>query len=291
MSSETPQPACVWDRPAIKRRRPIPWEETQLYEMHKSRVREGRPNDLVLAISASSKTGVSGTGKTTAACALAEEFDILDADAWDAEQYGTTEVETLAYDILPDAETGAAMVLEEAQGTPSGTGLNKRRGMKEETLAAINGILANRDNRNTVIIVVQQLSMLDMSLIPLLDAWLMIRYEPSDRKGPLMTHHGVKDADYDLNGVDLKTPGKEDLEWPPLEHKESYHEMERKKQQSKQRQQPDSSPDIPRGALSQDERDDLICDLYENVGMSQSDIAERFDIQQPTVSKIVNGEK
>jgi hypothetical protein len=277
-----------WRRPDVRRRRPVEWEETQLYHIHKERVREGRPNDFVLAISASSKTGVSGTGKTTAACALAEEFDILDGQ-WDADRYGTTEVDELAYDILPEAEEGAAMLLEEAQGTPSGTGLNKRRGMKEETLGAINGILANRDNRNTVIIVVQQLSMLDMSLIPLLDAWLLIRYEPSDPQGPMMVHHGVEDADYDLNGVDLKTPGREELEWPPLEHKESYRTMERKKQSSKRRPVEDSEPSLPRGAMSKDERDELITELYEEDGVSQKQLSQAFDLAQPQISRIVNG--
>lgn len=277
-----------WHRPKIMNRRARDWEDTQLYNRWKKNVVKGRPNDFVIALSASSKTGVSGTGKTTAATALAEEFDITD-NPWDAEQYGTTEVDHLAYNILPEAEEGAALLQEEAQGTPSGTGLNKMRMMNEEAMGAINGILANRDNRNTVIIVVQQLSMLNSSLIPLLDAWLLIRHEPDDHRGPLMIHHEVHGEDYELKNDQIKTPAIEELEWPPLVDDANYRTMEKKKQQAKIRDAGDDRPNIPKGAMSKSQRDEKICALYENGDMTQGDLADIFDMEQGTISKIING--
>lgn len=281
----------AWEAPAIASQPAVSWEETKLYDRWKKRVVDGQPNDFVVVVSASSHTGVSGTGKTTAATSLAEEFD--HGDGFDAEERGTMNPSKFAYDILVNSPTGSSMVLEEAQGTPASTGLNKRRGMKSEVMDAINGILANRDNNYTIIIVVQQLSMLDVSLIPLIDAWLLIRYEPSDPQGPLMTHHKVYGEDYRLKNESLKTPAVEDLEWPPLAaDNENYRTMEKKKQEAKRRDGHDEDSQTSEGAFTKDDipkdlRDDIIREQYEGTDSTQSEIADIWGLTQQTVQRIV----
>jgi len=278
-----------WQPPGFETIPAVPWKETSLYDRWKKRVKEGTPNDFLIVISASSHTGVSGTGKTTAATSLAEEFDL---NGYDAEARATMNPSKFAYDILVDAEPGSAMILEEAQGTPASTGLNKRRGMKEESMAAINGILANRDNNYTIIVVVQQLSMLDVSLVPLVDAWLLIRHEPSDPTGPLMTHHEVYGQDYRLKSESLKTPALEDLTWPPVaQDNENYQAIERKKQEAKRRDGHEDS-DEGEGAFTRDDipkevRDDIIRSEYEHTDATQSELAEVWDLTQQTIQRLV----
>jgi len=290
-----PGPAS-YEFPSLHRPNPQGWEDTKLYKNWHKSVASGRPNDLVVAVSASSKTGVSGTGKTTCAISLAEEFDLTD-EGFDAEARGTTELSELAYDILPNAPEGSAIVLEEAQGTASGSGLNKRRGMKSETLDTINGILANRDNRYTLIIVVQQLSMLDTSLVPVIDAWLMIRHEPDDPMGPLAKHHEVYGEDYDLRHEDLKTPVKETLQWPELDPaNDNYAQMEVKKQRAKRRDGGDDGDDntsdqqaYTKQDLPADLRNDIIREHWEQSDdVTQKEVADRWDITQQRVQQIVN---
>jgi len=281
-----------WQEPEIASRPAIPWEETELYRRWERRVKDGKANDFVMAVSASSHTGVSGTGKTTAATSIAEEFDI--AQGYDAEKRGTANAKKFAYDILVNSPKGSAMVLEEAQGTPASTGLNKRRGMKKEVMAAINGILANRDNNYTIIIVVQQLNQLDSSLIPLLDAWLLIRYEPADPNGPLMTHHEVHGDDYRLKNDSLKTPAIEDLTWPELPAgNENYQIMEEKKQEAKRQDGHSSDQDEQNEVFKRDDipkevRDDIICEQYERTKATQGEIAEIWGLTQPHVQRITS---
>jgi hypothetical protein len=276
----------------MRQLQPRPWEQTDLFDRWARSVRDGRPNDFVIVISPSSKTGVSGTGKTTCAVSLAEEFDVTD-DGFDAEATGTTDISELAYDILVNAEEGSAIILDEAQGTPSGTGLNKRRGMKSETLDTVNSILANRDNRFTLIIVVQQLSMLDASMLPLIDAWLLITKEPDDPRGPQMTHHEIYGDDYELKADNLKTPAPENLTWPPMVSNYNYAIMERKKQAAKQRgggedgeeEQVYSKEDLPTKV-----RNEIIVEHYEETEATQEDIADRWDLTRQRVQQIISDE-
>lgn len=280
-----------WSRPSLESIPPKDWEDTKLYQRWQNRVKLGKPNDFVVVVSASSHTGVSGTGKTTASTSIAEEFDLTD-DGYDAEAHGTLDPSQFAYDILLNAPEGSALVLEEAQGTPASSGLNKRRGMKDESMHSINGILANRDMRYTVIIVVQQLQQLDISLIPVIDAWLLIRQEPSDRKGPLMTHHKVFAEDYQLKHKDIKTPALEDLEWPELAaDNPNYAAMERKKQEAKRHDGHETSDDGDGEIYSKADvpnriRDDIIGEMFWKGDMTQEAIAEYWDLTQPRVQQI-----
>jgi len=284
-----------WGRPGLRRIAPREWADTDLHRRWARSVRDGRPNDFVIVISPSSKTGVSGTGKTTLATCLAEEFDLTD-DGFDAEETGTTDISKLAYDILVNSDEGSAIILDEAQGTPSGTGLNKRRGMKSETLDTVNSILANRDNRYTLIIVVQQLSMLDASMLPLIDAWLLIKREPDDPLGPQAMHHEIYGDDYQLKSDNLKTPSPEVLTWPPLLDSYNYAVMERKKQAAKQKDSGDGEGGEEKQAYSKEDlpkdlRDEIIKEHWEQAeDVSQKEVAERWDLTQQMVGKIVNGE-
>lgn len=212
-----------------------PWERTVLHERWRRRVRDGKPNDMVIVISPSSKTGVSGTGKTTLGTTLAEELDVSDS-GFDAREQATLSVHDLAYQIIPGVEEGSAVLFDEAQGTPGEQGLHSKRSMLQSAIDTINSVLANRDKRLTVIMIFQQLSMAASDILPLIDAWLMIRYEPSDPRGPLAKHHLISVDDYDLRSPDIRTPVLEELTWPDLpDDNANYQILEQMKQEAKQR--------------------------------------------------------
>jgi hypothetical protein len=281
---------------AVKRSTDLDWPDTALFRRQRRRVDEPPANDFVVAITPSSHTGVSGTGKTTLATTLAKSFDVSE-DGFDAEEKATLDAGKLAYEVVPSVQPGSAVIFDEAQGAPGTDSVNSRRGMKSESLDAINGILANRDKRLTLILVGQQLAMLDKNLFPMIDAWLLIRKEPSDPTGPLVTHHKLYIEDYDLRSPDIKTPGVEDLRWGPLPADDpDYSVMERKKQRAKSRRSesdnenaddptalPDNVAEWPKS------KRDLALKMAWEAGASQPELASQVDLDQSTVSDIVNG--
>lgn len=236
------------------------FKETNLFKKWYAHTQVGEPNDFIIAITPSSKTSVSGTGKTTLSLSLAKRLD-TSTSGFDAEDKATLDAGELAYDLLPDIDTSSAVILDEAQGAPGTDSMNARRGMKQETIDAINAILANRDKRITLIIVGQQLGMLDVNLYPVIDSWLLIRKGADEPDGPVVSHYKLIVDDFDLKSPDIKTPFVEDLTWPKIPHgDQDYITMERKKQQAKKRSSGESEEDreLPKEdqmQLAQDYRD------------------------------------
>jgi hypothetical protein len=249
-------------------------DDTGLYQRHDERVVRPPANDFIVCISPSSKTGVSGTGKTTLATTLAKDFDVSEG-GFDAETKATLDAGELAYEVVPNVGAGSAVIFDEAQGAPGTDSVNSRRGMKTESMDAINGILANRDKRITLILVVQQLSMLDKSLLPMIDAWILIRKEPSQPNGPLATHHRITVEDYNLRSPQIRTPAIEDLTWRALPSDDpDYVAMERKKQAAK-RQRSDEDDNEPK-ELPKEHQIELAQE-YRNLGKSLIWIEENVD--------------
>jgi len=284
-----------WTRPPTDDPDPKSWKQTALFQRWKKRVATGRNNDMVIVLTPSSLTGVSGTGKTTAAVSLGKSFDLTD-DGFDGEEKTSLDAAEMAYEKLPNAESGSALVFDEAQGAPGTNSVNSRRGMKSSAIDAINGILANRDEGFTIIIVGQQLGMLDKNLYPMIDAWLLIRREPDMPDGPMMTHHRLHIDDYDLKSPKLTTPAVENLEWPRIPTNDpDYRALERKKQEAKQKgngydEDGDSEsdgPPIPESLsdMPVDYRDPIIEDLR-NRGVGREPLAEAADVSLQRISQI-----
>lgn len=255
---------------------PLDWENTTLYTKWAHRVKYGAPNDLIIAITPSSWTGVSGTGKTTAAVGIAKKCD-LSPDGFDAESQASLDASEMAYEVIPEVDEGAALIFDEAQGAPDSDSVNARRGMKQSSMDALNAMLANRDNRNTVIIIGQQLGMLDKNLYPMIDAWLLIRREPSDPNGPLMGHYELHIDDFDLSSPRTTTPKVEDLRWPRVPKDDpDYRCMEQKKQQAKRKSGgSDDGDDGP--VRTEKEWQAKVAQAYRDMGKSCRWIARNVD--------------
>ena len=136
------------------------FEDSYFYYRWKNQVLEPPSNDYVVAISASGKSTMSRTGKTTLTTVVAERLDQSE-DGFDADAKATLDAGELAYEIVPNVENKSAVCLDEAQGAAGTTGMDRRRGMKTEVIDSINAILNNGDKELTIIITAQHLPMLD----------------------------------------------------------------------------------------------------------------------------------
>jgi hypothetical protein len=211
-----------------------PFAQTQLYRDWYQQVVMPPENDYIIAISASSHTPVSGTGKTTQGAGIAKALD-RSPEGFDAETQATLNAETFANETIPEAPDRGSVLMDETQGTPGeGSGMNRMRAMSQSTMDAIGSLLANRDKNLTVVVVVQRLGMLFSDFFPLIDAWLLIKKAPGEVGGPLAMHHKVHVEDYPDAGGGMRTPGVEMLSWPAIEHGDpDYQALEAMKQEAK----------------------------------------------------------
>lgn len=249
------------------------FEDSYLHYRWANAVKKPPSNDFVIAISASGKSSMSRTGKTTLQTYLAEKTDLSDG-GFDAEKKATLDAGELAYDVVPDAENHSTVCIDEAQGAAGTTGMDARRGMKSEVIDSMNAILNNGDKQLTIIITAQHLPMLDKRLPPIVDAWLLIRHGPSSKDGPLAIHHDMNVEDYNFGSPQIKTPGYEDLQWPAVaDSNPNYQEFERMKQSAKKRYTEDDDGD---GELP-DEAQKQIAQEWRNAGMSMRWIEDNID--------------
>jgi hypothetical protein len=252
---------------------PMGFKDSYFYHRWYSQVVEPPSNDFVIAISASGKSTMSRTGKTTLETLIAQECDQSDG-GFDAEQKATLDAGELAYDVVPDVPNKSAVCLEEAQGAAGTTGIDARRGMKTEVIDSINAILNNGDKELTIIITAQHLPMLDKRLPPIVDAWLLIRHGPSSPNGPLGIHHGMLVEDYNFDSPKIKTPAYEDFSWPRVpESNENYKILEEKKVKAKQKysDEDEEDSDLP------DEAQREIAQEFRNMGQSARWIADNVE--------------
>jgi len=266
------------------------FDASDLYEQNE-RLTESSNNDQLIVISAGSRTPVSGTGKTTLALTLAKALDTSRSGFSSLDQ-ATFSLRDLAYNKLGAVEAGSALIYDEAQGTSSGTGLNSRRGMKTETLDAINGILNRRNKNLTVIIVFQQMRMADTNLHGLIDAWVLIRKGIEERMGPTATHYDVVSNDFEWGRQDPNTPAKEDLTWDALPSTDQdYARMEWMKERADRKSAADDEEvEEAQGLadLPKPQRDELIKFAYD--AETQDDIADGMEVTRQRVSQILNGD-
>lgn len=269
------------------------FEDSNLRARWSRAVEKGTANDYVICATASSKTGVSGTGKTTLQTDLAQKLD-LSKGGFDATEKASLDAGELAYDIMPSIENRSSLVWDEAQGAPGTVGLDARRSQKQEAIDAISAILANRDKSLTIIIGAQIFSMLDPRIYPIIDAWLLIRKQPDHPEGPIGTAHEVHVEDYNLKNAQVRTPAFEDFTWSRMPHDDpDYQELERLKQLAKTRNYTwgdDSEEDSEQRTpdISNEQRDHLIREQYEGTDLTQKDLAKVFDVSRKRISQIVN---
>lgn len=249
------------------------FKSSYFYHRWENQVLNPPSNDFVVAISASGKSSMSRTGKTTLETYLAEELDQTE-EGFDAKTNATLDAGELAYEIVPDVPNKSVVCLEEAQGSPGTTGMDARRGMKDEVIDSINAILNNGNKELTVLITAQHLPMLDKRLPPIVDAWLLIRHGPSSPDGPLGYHHGMLVEDYNFDSPGIKTPKYEAFTWPKIpKSNRNYSILEEKKEKAKRKYGGEDDEDQELAKDIQEE----IAQEFRNQGHSPRWIAENIN--------------
>lgn len=245
--------------------------ESQLYHDWYNRVATGPPNDYIIAISAHPGwTGVSGSGKTTFGLDMAKNWLDWSEGGFDAETQATLDPSVLKSDVYDETGELGVMIYDEAQGTPSTTGLNAKRAMKDESLNAINTIATRRKDRKTLILITQSLKSLVKDLYQFIDAWLLIVDDVNYRA----RHYRVQPDVFDLETRKTKTPGVEQLSWSRVpESDDDYQEMDRMKDNAIEGA---SGEDRADSSLPKDQQAELAQE-YRNAGKSARWVADNVD--------------
>jgi len=268
---------------------PGEFRETTLYHNWYSRVASGNPNDYTILITAHpGYTSTSGAGKTTLGAWLARQLHINGmAGQWSAQHHYTLDVEQFAYEVLPNADNGAAILGDEMQGTVANTNFNRMRTQKSEQLRALAAIAGDRKNRTTKILVFQTLSRINSYLLDFVDSWLLI----VDDSRYIANHYKMMPEDvFNMDGSSgIKTPRVESISWPELPSDDrEYRRMEALKNKANDGVSEfiDEDDDEPDKTIPKSVRDEKIKELHER-GVTQQKLAETFNISQPMVSNIV----
>lgn len=215
------------------------YKKTELYQLWKKRVKTGNPDDLVIAIAPSSRSGVSGVGKTTLAVVLAKTFDVSQ-EGFNAKNKATLNASKLDK-IYRETPNGSALIFDEAQGTMQSQGMDARRSMSQETMEAVRTIALNRNKNCTAIIASQSTRWLDQRMMDLVDALLLIQ-----KKG-VAKHYQYFREDLNFKNPQEYTPGLEKITWPKLpETDNDYRHLEKLKEEAKKKQRERKKKEIPK---------------------------------------------
>lgn len=265
---------AIDDRP---RQEKSAWEQSQLYELYNKRILSGNPDDLVVVIAPSSKTGVSGVGKTTFGLQLAKRMD-QSTGGFNAEEKATLSSQELAHSIYPDMESKSAAIFDEAQGTMQSSGMDSRRGMAQDNIDALRAVVLNRNNNCALIIITQSTRWIDSRMMETIDALLLIQ-----RKG-MAKHYQYYRDDLNFQGSSEYTPSIEKLHWQPLpSDDEDYQALEQMKEKAKERGGgEDSEPSNP-DEIKRQKKIEIAQNMRED-GMTIAKIAEVVDMSEGWVT-------
>jgi len=209
------------------------WGDSNLHDLWRRRVVES-DNDLVVCIAASSRSGISGTGKTTLAITLARRMDNSES-GFDARKRAALSSEKVANDLIPNTETGGSIIFDEAQGTLVSDGVDSRRGMASAVVNMTRAAAQYRVKQHTLIVVAQTTDWIDGRMMDMLDRLILIH-----ERGRATTYRHYRD-DLPRGGSKREyTPAVEECYWEPLPDDDpDYMAMEEMKARANKGEQAD----------------------------------------------------
>jgi len=190
-------------------------EQSELYGKWKERVIDD-DNDFIIAIAASSRTALSGTGKTTLGVTLAEKLD-RSPGGFDASEQASLDSEEVANDLIPELPPQSAIIFDEAQGTLSSDGVDARRGMASAVVDMARSAAQFRKRQHTLIIIAQSTDWLDSRMMDLIDRLVLIQEKnPHEEFARAVTFDHYRDDLPSNTTAKQYTPAIEDLYWEPV---------------------------------------------------------------------------
>jgi adenylate kinase family enzyme len=209
------------------------WDDTDLHDLWRRRVVES-DNDLVVAVAASSRSGISGTGKTTLAVQLARRMD-NSKSGFDATKRAALSSEKVANDLIPNTETGGSIIFDEAQGTLVSDGVDSRRGMASAVVDMTRAAAQYRVKQHTLVVVAQTTDWIDSRMMDMLDRLIVIQ-----SRGRAIAYDHYRD-DLPRGGSKREyTPATEELYWDALDDDDpDYAALEEMKERANKGEQGD----------------------------------------------------
>jgi hypothetical protein len=264
------------------------FERSELYNKWQERVVHD-DNDFIIAIAASSRTGLSGTGKTTLGVTLAEKLD-RSPGGFDAAEQASLDSTEVANDLIPELPQQSAIIFDEAQGTLDSDGVDARRGMASAVIDMARAAAQFRKRQHTLIIIAQSTDWLDSRMMDLIDRLVLIQEKnPHEEYARAVTFDHYRDDLPSNTSAKQYTPAIENLYWEPVPMgSANYQAMDRMKEEAGISDDTEGGKDKE---LSDEQRKELARTLYEEYGLSQSDVAQHpmIDRSQGWVSQVVNG--
>jgi hypothetical protein len=258
------------------------FSETNLHSTWERRVKKS-DNDFIIGIAASSRTPISGTGKTTLAIRLARHFDDS-ADGFDASEKAALSSEAVSEDLIPELPQRSSIIFDEAQGTLSSDGVDSRRAMANAVVDMARSAAQFRKRQHTLLVVSQSSDWIDSRMMDLLDRLIIIQ-----ERGRAVVYDHYRD-DLPNSGQSREyTPAVEEINWQALPDDDpDYQALDEMKEQAGGQ---GGGGDEESDELSGRAKRTLARELYKYSDKSQSEIAdhEDIDMSQSWVSQVVNG--
>lgn len=209
------------------------YDDSALAKKHRRRVLHGN-NDFIIVIAASSRSAVSGTGKTTLAINEARKHDYSDG-GYTARKKGTVNASKFSRDLLTDqtdVPNMSAVIFDESQGTLSGSGIDSRRSMKQSVMDVTTALATLRFRQLTTIIVAQSTDWIDKRIDTLLDALILIQPRSNENEPVRADVYETYYNDFEFN-QQRYTEKLCSIRWPPLpEDDPDYQHLHQLKEES-----------------------------------------------------------
>jgi hypothetical protein len=251
----------------------VPFKKSPLYQDWHSKVMQS-DNDYTIVIAASSRSAISGVGKTTLGLTLTRYFD-RSKTAWNAEDKATLSATEFSKDLLTDPEDGgkqvptkSAVIFDEMQGTLSGDGVDARRSMADSVKDVTTAIATLRYRQLTSVLITQSTQWIDKRVDDLLDALILI--QPTDDASD-----GVRGAVFETYYNDLSnnptryTDRMGSFTWPEISD-EDYDALHQMKAQSAENRVQDTEEDT---SLPDDQQKRVAQEMREK-GFNMREIAD-----------------
>jgi len=255
------------------------FENSALYQTWQRRVLKS-DNDFIVGIAASSRSPISGTGKTTLAVRLARQFD-ASPDGFDASEQASLSSEKVAEELIPDLPTGTSIIFDEAQGTLASDGVDARRSMANAVVRMARSAAQYRKRQHTLLMVSQSTDWIDSRMMDLLDRLVVIQ-----ERGRAVIYDHYRDDLPSAHEPNEYTPSVEEISWQALPDEDpDYQALDELKEQANDKEAEEDH------GLSTKAKKTLATELYKYTDKSQSEIAahDDIDMSQSWVSQVVNG--
>jgi predicted XRE-type DNA-binding protein len=270
-----------------------PLSSTELYQEWKNRVVYD-DNDFVVCVAASSRTAISGTGKSTLGISLCREFDNSATD-WSAEEKATLHAEEATNELYPNLPTQSSILFDESQGTLDSDGVDSRRAMADSVVRMSRATAQYRKRQHSLVIVAQSTDWIDSRMMEMIDRLVLIQEKHPDAGWARAVSFDHYRKDLPGSGrTEERTPSIEDIAWEPLTASDPDYQVIDKLKEQVGDAVPDDPADEEQGdpvktfaELSVDQRNQLMGEVYEQTNVTQEQLAEIVDLTQQTVQEIL----